>query len=38
MENPIPPVVTTTDATTLEQIKIIELIHIVANLLSGGLL
>ncbi len=38
MENPIVPGATTTDATTLEQIKIIELIHIVANLLSGGLL
>lgn len=38
MENPIVPGVTTTDATTLEQIKIVELIHIVANLLSGGLL
>jgi uncharacterized membrane protein len=38
MENPIVPAATTTDATTLEQIKIIELIHIVANLLSGGLL
>ena len=30
--------ISTEDAVTLEQIKIIELIHIVANLLSGGIL
>jgi len=38
MENTTPSVLKTTDVTTLEQIKIIELIHIVANLLSGGTL
>lgn len=38
MENTTPTVVTTIDTVTLEQIKIIELIHIVANLLSGGIL
>lgn len=38
MENTTPTVVTTTDTATLEQIKIIELIHIVANILSGGVL
>lgn len=32
------PVMVTTDAVTLEQIKIIELIHVVANVLSGGIL
>lgn len=38
MENTTPPVITTTDSATLDQIKLIELIHIVANLLSGGVL
>jgi hypothetical protein len=38
MENTTPPTVVTTDTIALEQIKIIELIHLVANLLSGGVL
>ena len=38
MQNTTPHVVISTDAVVLEQIKIIELIHIIANLLSGGVL
>ena len=38
MQNTTPHVVISTDAVVLEQIKIIELIHIIGNLLSGGVL
>lgn len=37
MDNQNPPVIVTTDSVTLEQVKIIELIHIIGNLLSGGI-